>query len=705
MAMNCSSAGGQDSVLGGSSLSPLTIGKEDTVKCQFITREGTYKLSKGDNCRTTVVGYTPPSPQTNTPVKCSFVHIPSSPFNGDLICFNVGKELYVCNYKGIKKATDLNNPIDKRSYKGLYPTCHDFNQVNISSDYVYLLVGLSAGQIQLIDPIKKEISKLYNEERAIDKTKVTCIKWVPGSMNLFLVSHSSGQLYVYKEDLPCGSTTPHYQMFKQGEGFAIYTCKTKSTRNPLYRWVIGEGSINEIAFSPCSKYLATVSQDGFLRVFNYDTMELVGRVRSYFGGLLCVCWSPDSKFIVIGGEDDLVTVWSLHEKRVIARGQGHKSWVSVVAFDPYTTIVRDTVDNSGCNVQSANDDNEITLRNDVNDSNHLQPSSSTSTIKTNRSSPISTSETNSNHLTTSTTTITTYRNTVNKSPISNNSNNNNSTSSSIITSYRFGSVGQDTQLCLWELTEDVIKQPVGRSRTSILLHSPTSGSNQQSLSTPSSIVISSSSSTTTTATTTTSSGHHSNQLTNCSNADKCQNLQSPLVTNCLSNNCNYLDPGSVYTNHVGNTLAPTAAVHSTSSSSGGYTNKHGDGSGSGMTTLTKKEHKRNFSLASRNSDKNSLNKTSHSKLIDDPIRLLGTTICPRLDEVPLLEPLICKKIAHERLTSLVFKEDCFVAACQEGYIFTWVRPSKWENMQIAPSPIPSIEEESAMVDENESTVV
>ena len=70
-----------------------------------------------------------------------------------------------------------------------------------------------------------------------------------------------------------------------------------------------------------------------MRVFNYDTMELLGSARSYFGGLLCVCWSPDGKYIGVGGEDDLVTLYSMAEKRVVVRGQGHKSWVSVVAFD------------------------------------------------------------------------------------------------------------------------------------------------------------------------------------------------------------------------------------------------------------------------------------------------------------------------------------------------------------------------------------
>ena len=76
-----------------------------------------------------------------------------------------------------------------------------------------------------------------------------------------------------------------------------------------------------------------VSQDGMLRVLHWDTMELVGSARSYFGGLLCVCWSPDGKYIVCGGEDDLVTVYSFHERRVVVRGQGHRSWVSVVSFD------------------------------------------------------------------------------------------------------------------------------------------------------------------------------------------------------------------------------------------------------------------------------------------------------------------------------------------------------------------------------------
>ena len=271
-------------------------------------------------------------------------------------------------------------------------------------------------------------------QRLIDKAKVTCIKWIPGSPNQFLVSHASGQMYVYNEELQCGPTPPHYQMFKQGEGYDVFTCKTKSTRNPLYRWVVGEGAINEFAFSPCSHYLAIVSQDGYLRVFDYNSMELVDSMRSYFGGLLCVCWSPDGKYVVAGGEDDLVTVWSFHERRVVCRGQGHKSWVNMVAFDPWCSSIGE----SEGNMDFTGSDEDFS-NHTANRTNHnaLDKSVRTST----RSNTSSTSKTSSDS----------------KNPL--------------LTSYRFGSVGQDTQMCLWDLTEDVLRQPLGRTRTSTVIPS------------------------------------------------------------------------------------------------------------------------------------------------------------------------------------------------------------------------------------------
>lgn len=77
------------------------------------------------------------------------------------------------------QAPDLSKPIDKRIYKGTQPTCHDFNPLTATAESVSLLVGFSAGQVQLIDPIKKETSKLFNEE-------VSPIQWIVVFKSIFL---------------------------------------------------------------------------------------------------------------------------------------------------------------------------------------------------------------------------------------------------------------------------------------------------------------------------------------------------------------------------------------------------------------------------------------------------------------------------------------------------------------------------------------
>lgn len=75
-----------------------------------------------------------------------------------------------CNLGLCFQAADLSKPIDKRIYKGTQPTCHDFNHLTATAESVSLLVGFSAGQVQLIDPIKKETSKLFNEEVSLKDT-------------------------------------------------------------------------------------------------------------------------------------------------------------------------------------------------------------------------------------------------------------------------------------------------------------------------------------------------------------------------------------------------------------------------------------------------------------------------------------------------------------------------------------------------------
>lgn len=502
-----------------------------------------------------------------------------------------------------------------------------------------------------------------------------------------------------------------------GEGYTIVTCKSKSTRNPLYKWMFSTDNcgINEFAFSPCGTNLAIVSQDGFLRVFHYDTMELLGIARSYFGGFLCVCWSPDGKYIVVGGEDDLVTVWSFYERRVVARGQGHRSWVSVVAFDPYTTSYTnwdgpDFSDDENPISDFSNHHNHI----NVHDTNGIE----------NKSPNLSNRPTSS-----------TFRDSFSQS-----------------TSYRLGSVSQDTQLCLWDITEDVLRHPlplrhrlnssaatgtglangdIPNNEIKVIKpiastsgpqnsNSCNSGSSSSSKNNSSCNSNSSKFSTANCTISSMSSGLNDagGGATTGQIKSNASNTTSNLIklTNCISVTKSDSVDGAL-SNSVNGGTAATPAPASTSgfsalnsltqrlsnfsfSSDKKTTNSSENHNHSSHNHQSRSNHRKAFSLSKSTGQHAAANSTTTSSVINaslsstpnnvdvihsnttaaavvpsyDPIKLIGTPSCPRFDECPLLEPLVCKKIAHERLTALIFREDCFLTACQDGFIYTWARP-------------------------------
>ncbi|XP_025280394.1 dystrophia myotonica WD repeat-containing protein isoform X4 [Canis lupus familiaris] len=535
------------------------------IKSQFRTREGFYKLLPGDGAARRsgpASAQTPAQPQPPQPppgpasssgpgaagsapspppagpgpgpalpaVRLSLVRLgepdsagagepPATPAGlgagGDRVCFNLGRELYFypgCCRRGSQRSIDLNKPIDKRIYKGTQPTCHDFNQFTAATETISLLVGFSAGQVQYLDLIKKDTSKLFNEERLIDKTKVTYLKWLPESESLFLASHASGHLYLYNVSHPCASAPPQYSLLKQGEGFAVYAAKS--------------------------------------------------------------------------GEDDLVTVWSFAEGRVVARGHGHKSWVNAVAFDPYTTRAEEAAAASGDGERSGEEEEEP-------DTGGTGSGGGAPLSPLPKAGPIT---------------------------------------------YRFGSAGQDTQFCLWDLTEDVLYPHPPLARTRTLPGTPG----------------------TTPPAASSSRGAEPGPGPLPRSLSRSNSLPHPAGSGKAGGPGAATEPGTPFS--IGRFATLTLQERRDRGS--------------------EKEHKRYHSLGnisrggsggSSGGDKPS-GPAPRSRL--DPAKVLGTALCPRIHEVPLLEPLVCKKIAQERLTVLLFLEDCIITACQEGLICTWARPGK-----------------------------
>lgn len=174
------------------------------------------------------------------------------------------------------------------------------------------------------------------------------MRWVPSSSTLFLVSHADGTIIVYDKEREDGTFKPSEVAAKDWDpvdnifvtmppwhpaaGGALKE-RDKAIRNPVSHWRVSRKSIIDFVFSPDVKYVGAISEDGCVRVIDALAEQLVDCYASYFGSFTCIAWSPDGRFILTGGQDDLLTLFSPWEQRVVARCQGHASFVTAVAFD------------------------------------------------------------------------------------------------------------------------------------------------------------------------------------------------------------------------------------------------------------------------------------------------------------------------------------------------------------------------------------
>lgn len=245
-------------------------------------------------------------------------------------------------------ATNKADYLTKILFTKAHCLCHDVNEITKSANHIDVIMGFSTGEIIWWEATSQRYARL-NKNGVINGTPVSNIKWIPGSENLFLASHMDGSLVVYdkeKEDAifapeqengetesSNGATGP----VQTRHGIQVHkSVHSKNQKfNPVAAWKLSNQRINAFAFSPDSRHLAVVSEDGSLRIIDYLREELLDHFHSYYGGLLCVCWSPDGKYVLTGGQDDLISIWHVPDSILIARCQGHHSWVTSVAFDPW----------------------------------------------------------------------------------------------------------------------------------------------------------------------------------------------------------------------------------------------------------------------------------------------------------------------------------------------------------------------------------
>ena len=122
--------------------------------------------------------------------------------------------------------------------------------------------------------------ELTCDQGVINTSPISEIRWIPGSENLFLAAHMDGSLIVYdkeKEDAAFvpeeNGLSPSEKNSQFSENSALHVNKSVNSKNqktnPVASWKLSTSKINALAFSPDSRHLAVVCEDGTLRIIDY----------------------------------------------------------------------------------------------------------------------------------------------------------------------------------------------------------------------------------------------------------------------------------------------------------------------------------------------------------------------------------------------------------------------------------------------------
>jgi len=251
------------------------------------------------------------------------------------------------------------------------PSAHLFfnsDTIESSKESKFLfIIGFTTGEIVVYEPWNTDIAYPTNK---VSNAAVMCLTWLPGKEGKILVcGYSDGTICFINIKLQAATSFPSSsKMVEHCKSEIIITIwKNNEELNPIVKWGLCKGPIYDIKFSDNGDYIAIGCGDGFIRLidmhkgyhnpkpFNinqpnhsgkitHSKMEIgkcIASLQSYFGAILCLSWSHDGLFIASGGEDDFVSIWSFKSLKLIARGSGHRSWVSDISFDKWRCIEGD----------------------------------------------------------------------------------------------------------------------------------------------------------------------------------------------------------------------------------------------------------------------------------------------------------------------------------------------------------------------------
>ncbi len=91
-------------------------------------------------------------------------------------------------------------------------------------------------------------------------------------------------------------------------------------------------TVRGLSFSPNGKLLASGTSDSIIKLWRWDTGELVRSLGAHSAAVSKLAFSPDNKWLATGSEDGSIKLWNPNTGEFIGALEGHASGIIGLAY-------------------------------------------------------------------------------------------------------------------------------------------------------------------------------------------------------------------------------------------------------------------------------------------------------------------------------------------------------------------------------------